>query len=146
MLVSVDYKFGIDSEKELLPILSDHFQSELIKDPFKCSVFDFYNPKRTMYLELKSRRFNKNKFNTTIIGVNKIEHIKKENNINTKYIFCFRFLDGLYYIEYDEQLFNTFKKSEYYLKNRGYKEKCYEIPINKLSEIKLKIELSSETK
>jgi hypothetical protein len=146
MLVSVDYKFGIDSEKELLPILKEHFKSDLLKDPFKCSIFDFHNGNRTMYLELKSRRFNKDKYNSTIIGVNKIEHIKKENKINTKYYFCFRFTDGLFYIEYDDELFNTFTQSELYLKHRGYKEKCYNIPIDKLTEIKLKIELSSETK
>jgi hypothetical protein len=55
-----------------------------------------YNNK---YFEIKSRRFNHNKYKTTMIGKNKIDFANKYPD-NTFY-FVFVFEDGIYYYKYN---------------------------------------------
>jgi hypothetical protein len=59
------------------------------------------------FLELKSRRIIHNKYPTALIGCNKIAKIKNISKPNN-YI-CWNYLDGLFYLEYDESQFNTLK-------------------------------------
>jgi len=144
MLVKADFDYGIISEKKNIDILTDFFKTKLIKDPFRYAPFDFHNEEKSMYLELKSRKINKNQYPTTIISQLKIDSIIKENIATRKYYFVFKYLDALCYIEYDKEVFKDFKVDDTYLQ-RGYKEKVCYIPVNKLKEIKIKIELSSES-
>jgi len=58
-------------------------------------VFDYYN--NTCYVELKTRNCDLKKYDTTMIGMNKINKCNKCNN----YYFFFKFNDGLYYWKYD---------------------------------------------
>ncbi len=145
MLLKADFDYGIISEKKNLDILIDYFNTKLIKDPYKYASFDFHNEDKSMMLELKSRRINKNQYQTAVLSTLKIEHIKKENIQSRKYYFVFKYLDALCYIEYDEELFKTFRISKEWIKARNHYESVYHIPINKLKEIKIKIELSSES-
>ena len=144
MLVKADFDYGIISEKKNIDILTDFFKTKLIKDPFRYASFDFHNEDKSMYLELKSRKINKNQYPTTVISQLKIDSIIKENIQTRKYYFVFKYLDALCYIEYDKEVFKDFKVDDTYLQ-RGYKEKVCYIPVNKLKEIKIKIELSSES-
>ena len=51
--------------------------------------FSYYNT--NLYIELKSRRNTYSKFDTTIIGSNKIDYAK---SLNKKVIFVFNFIYG----------------------------------------------------
>ena len=59
----------------------------------KYNLIDFYND--DIYIELKLRRNTYQKYNSTIIGSNKINYLK---TLNKKCYFVFCYLDGLYYI------------------------------------------------
>ena len=80
-------------------------------------LMDFYND--DLYIELKSRRNTYNKYNTTIIGSNKIDYVK---TLNKKSYFVFYFIDGLFLIEYSDNIFNSFDICEQYIFRDNKKE------------------------
>ena len=92
-------------------------------------------------IELKSRRNTYSKFDTTIIGKNKIDYAK---SLNKKVIFVFNFIDGLYYIEYSP-LFESFDLCEQYILRDKQKElkTNYHIPINLLKRINVTVSIQS---
>ena len=59
-----------------------------------------------MHLGLKSRRINHDKFPTALIGLNKINSC---NDPKKKYYIFYKYEDGLFYIEYEKELFKTFQ-------------------------------------
>ena len=94
-----------------------------------------------MYIELKSRRNTYQKYNTTIIGSNKIDYVK---TLNKKCYFVFCYLDGLYYIEYSN-IFDSFDIAEEYILKDGKKElkTNYHIPIECLKRINVTVSIQS---
>ena len=95
-----DYNLGLKSEIETLPILRNFFKDDIRKTSGKFNEFDFVGD-NTFY-ELKTRTNNYNKYPTTIIGFNKIKSIDgKSTNKDTKFYFVFKFIDGIYYYEYN---------------------------------------------
>jgi hypothetical protein len=123
-----DYKYGKENEKKILKDLNNFFKDdiEIITDKF--SQYDFKGTKNIY--ELKTRRNKYEDFPTTIIGANKIL-----DNI----IFLFKFENGLYYIKYDENKFNTFEKKKFVRNKRlDYNDKEMDylfIPIEHLTKI-----------
>ena len=56
---------------------------------------------------------------TTIIGSNKIDYVK---TLNKKSYFVFYFIDGLFLIEYSDNIFNSFDICEQYIFRDNKKE------------------------
>lgn len=125
-----EYKKAIESEKEVLPIIRDYFKRDIKATKERYSKFDYHDLEYKY--ELKTRTNKYNSFQTTIIETNKIIE-------NLKIIFLFRFTDGLYFIEYKKELFNTFEKQLYIRNNptiqTPIKKEHVFIPINKLTKI-----------
>lgn len=121
-----DYKWGIQQEARLYPHLKSYFSPDLVQTPPK-SKYDFQAP--NLLIEVKSRKNTYNKYPTTLITCNKVISIPDD----TKIVFVFNFTDGVYYIEYDEELFDTFSIITFSRANLSYDEKDhYQIPINHL--------------
>ncbi len=133
-----DLVFGKLKEVEIKEILEGFFNTKL-NTSSKYNLIDFYNDE--IYIELKSRRNTYNKFNTTIIGSNKIDYVK---TLNKKCYFVFCYLDGLYYIEYSN-LFDSFDLCEEYIFRDGKKElkTNYHIPIEYLKRINVTVSIQS---
>jgi hypothetical protein len=122
------YLFGTKKEKEVLPILQAHFNSNIQMNP-ENSKYDFQD-ERFNY-ELKSRTCKSTTFNTTMISSDKCNSTEKEIRL------VFNFVDGLYYIEYNKRLFDTYKKELFSRADRGDDEKLhYFIPVDHLTIIK----------
>jgi len=123
------YNFGIEQEEKLKTKLEDFFNVDLIqKDRY--APFDFFSNNGDLQLELKSRKCKSNTYPTTLINKSKLG---KVGDVETYFIF--NFLDGVYYIKYDEKVFNTFKETETYTKNCDFskgKRINIEIPVNLL--------------
>ncbi len=96
-----DLELGLIAEAKLLPYLQEHFGKNLYKESDPRCRWDYRND--THYFELKSRRCSKNRYPTTMLAVNKVRHP------NT--IFLFNFTNGVYFIEYNEEIFNTFGRN-----------------------------------
>jgi hypothetical protein len=99
MSFKVDYANGKSNEEKILNKINEYFNDDIKHIKYKYSLYD-YEGKNKKY-ELKTRNNLYNKFESVLISKRKLI-----NNI----ILLFSFIDGLYYIEYDE---NTFKNFEY---------------------------------
>lgn len=97
-----DLSFGEQSEMEVLEVLNKAFDTNLVKNSKYASI-DFSSD--SVDIELKSRNVEFGKYDTTIVPKSKIDYIKKHRMMK-KYIFAFRFTDGLYYIEFDDEVFD----------------------------------------
>tara|TARA_B110000261_G_C13046735_1_gene342534 strand:- start:211 stop:612 length:402 start_codon:yes stop_codon:yes gene_type:complete len=70
----------------------------------KFHTFDYENKDEKILVELKCRNCFKNNYPTTMIGMNKINKSKIKLDEGYKIFYFFHFKDGLYYIEYNNQL------------------------------------------
>lgn len=124
-----DIILGKKKEIEILPIIKQYFKRDILKSNERFDKYDFYD--NEYKYELKNRLNYYSSFNTTLLGYDKI--------LNCNQIFLFNFYDGLYYIKYNEQLFNTFDKKLFVRTNRtnlNCKKKDYiYIPIKWLIKI-----------
>jgi len=105
-------EFGKKSEMEVLPIIKKFFKDELIEPTTKHFDKWDYISKLKNY-ELKTRTANYKDYPTTMIGLDKCL-------INS--ILLFKFVDGLYYIEYNEEQFKKYevKKFTKYQQKKDY--------------------------
>jgi hypothetical protein len=123
-----DYTFGTSEEEKLLPKLAEFFNEPLRKTHKTCR-WD-YESDTTCY-EMKSRKNTYSAYPTTLLPFDKITGEKKQ-------VFLFNFTDGLYYIEYDPVLFETFEVKDFRRWRQGVNDlqKPYlYIPISKLVQI-----------
>jgi len=124
-----DYLFGKQEEIKILPLIEQYFDDNITQTTEQYDKYDFIS---TLYnFELKSRTNNYKKYNTTMITCNKLKENEKQ------LILLFNFTDGLYYINYNEEVFNTFDKKLF--KRTGVCADALEhvfIPIEKLTLIK----------
>jgi hypothetical protein len=118
------YEIGKSSEGEVLPIIKEFFKDNTIEPTInKLDRYDYKSKSKNF--ELKTRTNKYNDYPTTMIGLDKCE-------INS--ILLFKYTDGLYYIEYNEEQFKKYqiKKFTKYVQKKDY---IY-IPISDLKIIK----------
>lgn len=104
---AADYATGTQAETRLLPTFNTFFKTAF-EPTGKYDPFDYISPTHT--LELKTRTNRYRQYPTTLLPYSKIDHAKASPR---KTIFAFNFTDGLYYIEYDPNLFSTFTTNEF---------------------------------
>ena len=122
-----DYKFGVIQEEIILPIIQSFFGKNINKSLDKYSKFDFFDD--DCYYELKSRTNCYSKYPTTIITADKI-------NADKKTIFIFNFTDGIFYIEYNKEQFDTYEQRLFSRASISWNEKLhFYIPISDLKPI-----------
>ena len=132
---SADLAFGTRNEDTIKNQIESIAGTPLIKQG-GYSVMDYTNDAKTVYVELKTRRIKHDDYPTALIGANKIEFCSDPTK-NYYFVFCYS--DGIYYIKYDDSLFNTFERSNNYY--RGERADCinnaqsvFYIPIGRLTQ------------
>lgn len=128
--MKVDYEeraFGEEGEKNNFSIIQK-LNPTFTKTKSVWDPFDFVDETGKVYAELKTRRNMKDKYLTTMVPNSKIKKIKEGN----QYYFCFNFIDGLYYIEYNKDLFDTFqvKRGGRYDRGKAEIEDYIYIPVD----------------
>lgn len=71
-----------------------------IKQAGEFCFYDFFNNRQKFVIELKRRQINKDKYDTTIIGYDKIARFEKFNakkKNEYRFVLVFYFNDGIYY-------------------------------------------------
>ena len=125
-----DLEFGLSNEEILFDKLKV-FDNTIKKTNKMC--FCDYEGENTL-IELKTRRNTKDKYPTTMIGLNKITKFLKSN----KKGYCvFNFTDGIYYYEVDNETLKKCNTGRGGRNDRGraeYKDYCF-IPIELLNPI-----------
>jgi hypothetical protein len=95
------------------------------------------NREKTIFVELKTRTNTKDKYPTTMIPLSKVKIA--ESNPDKTYYFAFKFVDGIYYIQYKKDVFDTYEVKEGGRWDRGRPELnqyCY-IPVADLTNLVL---------
>ena len=113
-----DVSFGLLNQPIVIDSIKKYFNediTEITHDIY--SQFDAISP-TTLY-EIKCRRCSYLQYNTTIVPVHKTK------NIQQRLVFIFRFTDGLYYVVYDKDLFDTFEQKYITV----YRQGCYPRPV-----------------
>ena len=126
---SKDYDFGIANENNLLCTIKSYFDNDLECCADQYSVVDFTSD--TTNIELKSRRIKHNKYDTAMIGKNKIDYLLNDNKRG--YI-VYKYIDGLYYVEINKENVNRFNLGIGGRYDRGKNEvsEIYYIPVEML--------------
>jgi hypothetical protein len=124
-----DLDFGINNEAIVLSLLEQHFKTTFNRNK-RGAVFDYTSTDGSIEVELKSRRVAHNKYDTTLVGQNKVTHCDKD--AGKTYYFAFLFTDGLYIIKYEPEVFVTYERDDNY--RRGARSDCYN-PIQHLVKI-----------
>ena len=75
-----------------------------LQNTTKYNTFDFINEDKKILVELKCRNCFRNNYPTTMIGMNKIEKSKIKLKEGYKIYYFFHFKDGLYHIQYNDEL------------------------------------------
>ena len=104
-----DYAMGKAGENATLPLLNQYFQTTFNQQP-RYSYFDFICKNNIIYFELKTRNCRRNSYPTLWINYEKVEIARKgkRENPDRRYFFAFKLSDGVFFIEYEEQLFKGF--------------------------------------
>lgn len=123
----LDLKYGLPREEKVYQKLSKRWGHIIKMDRY--NKYDF-QVGTNRFIELKSRRTCKDAFPTTIIGMNKTP-LNGE-----KVYFMFNFVDGLYYIKYNKELFDSFETRKFRIIKRDIFTNNYCIPIDKLKKFK----------
>ena len=121
-----DCQYGLSNETDFYSKLKTKFGEDLVKKTRYCK-HDFVSDK--YIIELKTRRNEKTKYATTMIGLNKLQNIKDK-----KLILCFRFTDTDCYYEYNPE--DNLEIGKGGRKDRGrfeYGDYCY-IPVSLLTD------------
>lgn len=120
------YKYGIEQQKIVLPIIKQFFNRNIIEHTSQYAKYDFSDDQYDY--ELKSRTNTLNRYPTTMITLNKLQ--------DKPLILLFKFTDRLAYIEYDKTLFDTFEVKQFSRAQQKWDEKSHVyIPIEYLKVI-----------
>jgi hypothetical protein len=133
--INQDEIISILEEDRAKLVLEDYFNTKLIKTD-KYHPMDFID-EQSNYYEIKSRRNNYNRYNTTMITTNKIKFCKRDSTKQYYFVFCFS--DGDYIYHYNSKDYFEFGLGG--RTDRGIdeiKQYCY-IPINLLKKIEINI-------
>jgi hypothetical protein len=131
-----DVQMGLANEDRCLPILETHFKTTFHHNR-RYTVFDYKNENEDIWVELKSRRVPYARYPTTIITRNKLNFCL---DASKSYYIVYQFEDGLYYIKYNKELFDTFQSDNAYRRSprfgiRNNVQQVVFIPIGELTKI-----------
>jgi hypothetical protein len=116
-----DYETGLANERNQKAFLEDWFGTGLTKDTNPYSAFDFYNDTKTVYVELKTRGINHNRWPTALISTYKVEFAKQglKDDPSKRYFFVWIYKDGIYYLPYDEERWASFERGQFQRNDRA---------------------------
>lgn len=124
-----DYAFGTEAQARLLPRLRAFFGDDLSPTVDQFNHYDFESA--TAVYELKTRRIAHDRYPTTLIGANKVDHKHAKQQV-----YIFDFTDGTFYIRYDKATFDTLELAPFVRNAPGYVARPYLfIPVTALAPI-----------
>lgn len=110
-----DLRFGTDAEKVVVEHLNRGF-GKTFTHLGQHSIFDFADEPKTIFVELKTRRVSSRQYPTTLVGLNKVNYAKE--NPDRTYYFVFNFTDGIFYIQYNPEVFAKYEVDYSFYRSR----------------------------
>ena len=110
-----DLALGKASELSNIEILQLFLNTTLTKNEDDYAVFDFEDPSKTIFCELKTRRIPHDRWDTALIGLNKVAFCNAMPEVEFWFAYCY--LDGVFVVKYDKELFDTFTVEEQFVRS-----------------------------
>lgn len=131
-------EYGLSNENKILLNIQNVFSKNIEKSKYKYSKYDYFDKQSKYIFELKTRRITHNQYPTALLNVCKINY----KNL----IIIYEYTDGLFYVEYNKNLFNTFKTNLQHIHNYTQSQDVIHIPYQFLTKITIddKIELTAK--
>jgi len=134
-----DYAMGKAGENTTKPTLERFFKTEMMEQP-RYAPFDFICKNNTIYFELKTRKCKHNSYPTLWINYDKVEQAKagKKAHPDRRYFFAFNLYDGIWYCEYDEEIFSKFSDDWFQRQDRDViqpSQHILNIPVEYLTQL-----------
>jgi len=136
--INVELKRATLNEQRLLHFLNTNTTRTFKKTKNEFDCFDLRSKSNgsTIYIELKTRFIPKDKYPTTIIGTNKIQHAtKKGEKKHRQFIYIFEYNKKYFFIEHSTKLFSTFQTRIITRQDRQVSKLHTEIPVKLLKPI-----------
>lgn len=115
-----DMKFGNVNENNILDYLNKNVSNKIQKTKYKYALMDYYenseDGKRIAEYEVKSRRIKHNQYKSLIFGKNKFDNSVIQIDKNIRQIYLFNCIDGIYKWELTDV---NKQKDEYYFCMNG---------------------------
>jgi len=105
-----DYAFGEFNESQKQARISAFTGKNMVRQS-RYSVYDYEATDKKVRSDLKSRRIHSRDYPTALLGMNKI--LSADANPTIEHYFFFAYTDGLYYIKYDKDVFETFNHGDF---------------------------------
>jgi len=129
-----DYALGAQNEAECLSSISAYLRTDMELNPNMYGEMDYHNSDRTIWAEVKRRYCSHDRFDTIIIGKNKVDFLK--NNPASRGTFFWKFNDGLYCVEYNNEAFERYTMDQFTRTDRGDSPSLvYYIPTSDLRQV-----------
>ena len=125
--IKADLALGLKNQKDVLSVLRGQF-GDLVETIDKYSKWDYTDSLGNHY-EIKSRRAMQGAYPSTLLPCHKVM------NTTVKQFFIFKFTDKLCYIEYSDDIFNTFEKGWITDGRTGKEDIHHYIPVSSLTDI-----------
>jgi hypothetical protein len=109
-----DIEFGKASEISNVDLLQMFLRTTLQKDEDEYAVFDWQNPTKTIFCELKTRRIPHDRWDTALIGMNKIAFADRMDDVEFWFAYCYS--DGVFVIKYEKTVFDNFEVRKGYVR------------------------------
>jgi len=107
-----DLEYGLMNEQTALQHLQDHFKTTFRRRG-GYATFDYVSINDDIEIELKSRRIKHDRYDSAIIGLNKVHYC---NDPNKQYYFAFLYTDGLFLVKHDRSVFDGYTHNEEYMR------------------------------
>lgn len=117
-----DLEYGLMNEETVLQKLQQHFNTVFSRRG-GYATFDYVSIDGEIEVELKSRRITHDRYDSTIIGLNKVQYC---NDPNKKYYFAFLYTDGLFIVRHDRSVFDGYERNDRFM--RGVRDDCATTP------------------
>jgi hypothetical protein len=113
-------EYGLSNENKILLIIQDVFSKSIKRSKYKYSKYDYYDVETKYIFELKTRRIRHDQYPTALLNACKINY----KNL----IVIYEYTDGLFYIEYDNELFKSFTSNLQRVNNYSQLQEVINIP------------------
>ena len=96
-----DYNYGIQKENEICDVLGKYLNVYWSQSKDRYDLLDRHDWDKKIHLEIKSRRVRMNQYNSTMVGMNKINYARLLYEAGHTIYFVFVFTDGAYYWKFN---------------------------------------------
>jgi hypothetical protein len=134
-------RIGALNEVQIQPHLEKLWGTKLVRAKEKYALIDMESPDKTHFCDVKKRNILHNQYPTALIGKGKCDYL--DQYPDAKRYFVYSYKDGVYFIEYKPEVFQSFECRLYKCADRvddvQTPQPTYFIPVQRLMPLPIEL-------